>query len=216
MMITPDLRKLQLLFLIWVGTDTQFDEPFFDIGADHIGMILLQVVQTGTKLHDSTVLQALYEALSKGWRDQGTRVSDEEQLWVRRLGESTVGVLHSRIHICRFSLDRQLIRESPGGSSRCRSRKGCSVNRHLLVRQLPNGCRRKDSFNKRIAFKDHLLADTGSPEFLEGFNLIWVKVIPGRHWPDELHESEPADKVGPASRQVKCQSRTPVLSDHEC
>jgi hypothetical protein len=55
----PRQCHLQLQFLAWTGTDTQFDKPFFDIGADHIGMVLLQVVQTGTELYEPAVLEAL-------------------------------------------------------------------------------------------------------------------------------------------------------------
>jgi hypothetical protein len=32
------------------------DKPFFDIGADHIRMVFLQVVKARTKLHQSAVL----------------------------------------------------------------------------------------------------------------------------------------------------------------
>jgi hypothetical protein len=35
---------LKMSAFVWAGTNSQFDEPFFDIGADDIRMILLQVV----------------------------------------------------------------------------------------------------------------------------------------------------------------------------
>src|ERR1700751_1067276 len=44
------------------------------------------------------------------------------------------------MHISWLSRDRNLIRESPGGPSRLRSRKRCSVNSHLLLRQFSYGC----------------------------------------------------------------------------
>jgi hypothetical protein len=98
--------------LFWAGTDSQFDEPFFDIGADDIGMVLLQVVKTGAKLHQFSVLQSLRKGLSEGRRYQGTRISCEKQLWVRRLRQSTMRFLQGCIHIRRFSRDRQFIGEA--------------------------------------------------------------------------------------------------------
>jgi hypothetical protein len=66
----------QLLF--WVGTNSQFDEPFFDIGADDIRMILLQVVNTRAKLHHSAVLKPLRKALSDGRRYQSASIACEK------------------------------------------------------------------------------------------------------------------------------------------
>jgi hypothetical protein len=68
--------KCQLLF--WAGTKSQFDEPFFDIGADNIRMILLQVVNSRAKLHHSAVLKPLRKALSESRRYQSAWISREK------------------------------------------------------------------------------------------------------------------------------------------
>jgi hypothetical protein len=59
---------LKMSAFVWAGTNSQFDEPFFDIGADDIRMILLQVVNARAKLHHSAVLKPLRKALSKSRR----------------------------------------------------------------------------------------------------------------------------------------------------
>src|SRR6202789_3570339 len=179
-------------------------------------MILLQVMETGAKVHHLAVLQTLRKAVRESRRGQSTWISHEKQFGVKRLRQSVVCFLHRRIHISGFSLDRQLIGESPGGPTRFGSREGGSVDRHLFVRQLSKGGQGKHSVHKCIVFKDHLFADTWRPELLEGLNLICVKVLPAAHRPDEFHESKPPDEVGPARGQVKCQCGSPVLRDHEC
>ena len=62
----------------WAGTKSQFDEPFFDIGADNIRMILLQVVNSRAKLHHSAVLKPLRKALSESRRYQSAWISREK------------------------------------------------------------------------------------------------------------------------------------------
>ena len=52
-------------FCFWAGTNSQFDEPFFDIGADDIRMILLQVMNARAKLYHSAVLKPLRKVLSE-------------------------------------------------------------------------------------------------------------------------------------------------------
>src|SRR5260370_36815131 len=123
---------------------------------------------------------------------------------------------HGQIHIRWFSCDRNFIRETPSGPARLGSRKGSSVNRHLLIRQLPCGCPRKHRLYEYIPLKDHLFADSGCPELLEGLDCTRVKVIPCRKGPDELHEGKRADELGPAGCQMKCQRSSPVLRYHEC
>jgi hypothetical protein len=60
------------------GTNAQFDEPFFDIGANNIRMILLQIVNAGAKLHDPAVRQPLRKPLSESRRDQRAGISYEK------------------------------------------------------------------------------------------------------------------------------------------
>src|SRR5216683_897899 len=120
------------------------------------------------------------------------------------------------MHIRRFSSDRQFVRETPSGSPRLRSRKWCSVNRHFLIRQFSNDSPGKNLLHECIAFKNHLFARSGRPELPEVFASIRVKILPGRHWPDELHKSKPTDKLRPAGRQMKCQRGSPVVRYDEC
>ena len=42
--------------LSWAGTNSDLDEPLFDIGADNVRMIFRQVVKTRAKLNHSAVL----------------------------------------------------------------------------------------------------------------------------------------------------------------
>src|SRR5713226_1013171 len=120
------------------------------------------------------------------------------------------------MHIRRFTSDRQLIRETPSGSPRLGSRKRCSVDRHFLIRQLSYGSEGKNSLHECVAFKSHLFAHSGRPELLEGFTCNRRKILPDRHWPEELHKSKPTDKLRPAGCQVKCQRGSPVLRYDEC
>src|SRR5229473_3423448 len=78
------------------------------------------------------------------------------------------------------------------------------------------GSQRKNSLHESVAFKNHLFAHSGRPELLEGFTCNRRKVLPGRHWPEELHKSKPTDKLRPAGCQVKCQRGSPVLRYDEC
>src|SRR5258708_12485573 len=115
------------------------------------------------------------------------------------------------MHIWRFSSDRQFIRETPSGSPRLRSREWCFVNRHFLIRQLSYGSEGKNSLHECVAFKNHVFAHSGRPELLEGFTCNRRKILPGRHWPEELHKSKPTDKLRPAGCQLKCQRGSPVF-----
>src|SRR5260370_657552 len=115
------------------------------------------------------------------------------------------------MHIRRFSCDRQFIRETPSGSPRLGSRKWCSVDRHFLIRQFSYGRRGKKLLHECIAFKNHFFAHSGRPHLLEEFACNRRKILPGRQWPEELHKSKPADKLGPAGCQVKCQRGSPVV-----
>src|SRR6266849_4235000 len=124
--------------------------------------------------------------------------------------------LQSRMHIRRFSSDRQFIRESPSGSPRLRRRKWRSVNRHFLIRQLSYDSQGKNSLHECVAFKNDLFAHSGRPELLEGFTCNHRKILPGGQGPEELHKSKPADKLRPAGCQVKCQRGSPVVRDDEC
>src|SRR5580704_3204970 len=121
-----------------------------------------------------------------------------------------------QIYIRWLSRDRNFIRETPSGPSRLGSRKRSSVNRHFLIRELSCSCARKDRFYESIAFKDHLFANSRCPELLEGLDSTWVKVIPSKKGPDELHESKPTHELGPAGCQMKCQRSSPVLRYDEC
>ena len=58
-------RRLQFQLLLWAGTNLQFEEPFFDIRADDISVILLQVVQARAELHQSAVLKLLRRVLGE-------------------------------------------------------------------------------------------------------------------------------------------------------
>src|SRR5260370_30129702 len=120
------------------------------------------------------------------------------------------------MHIRRFSSDRQFIRKTPSGSPRLRSREWRSVDRHFLIRQLSCDCRGKNSFHECVAFENHLFAHSGRPELLEGFARVRGKILPARHWPEELHKREPTDKLRPAGCQVKCQRGSPVVRYDEC
>src|SRR5260370_21465043 len=115
------------------------------------------------------------------------------------------------IHIRWLSSDRQFIRKTPSGSPRLRSREWRSVNRHFLIRQLSYGSQRKNSLHESVAFKNHLFAHSGRPELLEGFTCNRRKVLPGRHWPEELHKSKPTDKLRPAGSQMKSQRGSQAL-----
>src|SRR6266851_5717967 len=120
------------------------------------------------------------------------------------------------MHIRRFSSDRQLIRETPSGSSRLGSRKRCFVDRHFLIRQFSCGCPGKNPLHECVAFKNHLFAHSGRPELLERFTCNRWKILPGRQWPEELHKGKPTNKLRPAGCQVKCQRGSPVVRDDEC
>lgn len=69
---------LQCQLLYWARTNSIFEEPFFDIGADNIRMILLQVVNARAKLHHSAVLKPLRKALSESRRYQSAWISREK------------------------------------------------------------------------------------------------------------------------------------------
>jgi hypothetical protein len=63
---------------LWAGTNPQFAEPFFNIGADDIRVILLQEVNASAKLHHSAVLKPLRKALSESRRYQSAWISREK------------------------------------------------------------------------------------------------------------------------------------------
>src|SRR4030095_15545144 len=109
----------------------------------------------------------------------------------------------------------QVMRAAPGWSPRLGSGKGFSVNRHLLIRQFSYDCRGKDALHECVAFKNHLFAHSGRSELLKGLDCSLVKILPGRHWSNELHERKPTDKLRPAGCQVKCQRGSPVVRDDE-
>jgi len=49
----------------WIGSGSRFNEPFFDVGPDYVGMILLQIVQAGAGgaelgVHDSHTSSLIY------------------------------------------------------------------------------------------------------------------------------------------------------------
>jgi hypothetical protein len=79
-----DRKWLECQLLFWAGTNSQFDEPFFDIGSDDIRMILLQAVNAGGKLHKSAVFQPFRKALTEAGRDQSAWLACKKQLGVRR------------------------------------------------------------------------------------------------------------------------------------
>src|SRR5258707_10275493 len=82
-------RKCQYgRFLFWAGTNSHFDQPFFDSSADHIWVILLRVVKAGAKLHHTAVLESLGKALGEGRRYYSAWVPREKQLRVSRLCQS--------------------------------------------------------------------------------------------------------------------------------
>ena len=55
--------------------------------ADGLGVIFLQIVQAGSQRHDLAVLDRSGEALGKGRRDQGARITDEQQFGIIRGGQ---------------------------------------------------------------------------------------------------------------------------------
>src|SRR5260370_16112843 len=112
-------------------------------------------------------------------------------------------------HVCRFAGDWQLIREAPSRAPRFWSRKRRSVNRHFFISQFSYRRAGKNPFNKCVALEDHLLPYPRCSEILEGF--ACRKIIPRRYGPDEFHESETTHELWPARRQMKGQSRSPVL-----
>jgi hypothetical protein len=89
------------------------------------------------------------------------------------------------------------------------SRKRRSVNRHFFISQFPYRRAGKNPFNECVALEDHLLPYPRCSEILKSF--ACRKIIPRRHGPDELHESESTHELWPACRQMKGQSRSPVL-----
>src|SRR5215831_3754216 len=176
------------------GTNLESNQPFFDRGADGLGMILLQVVNAGAKLHKLAILEPLRKLLSESRRYQRARIACEKELRVGRLRQGTMCPLQGRIHVHRLSSDRQFIRETPSRQPRLGGRKGRPVNRRFHVRQFSYGCRGKDTLHKRIALKNHLFADTRRSEFLEVLPSRRVKILPTRHWPGKFHKSKATDK----------------------
>src|SRR5271165_6995249 len=118
---------------------------------------------------------------------------------------------HRGIHVRRFAGDWQLIREAPDWAPRFWSRKRRSVSRHFLISQFSYRRAGKNPFNKCVALEDHLLSYPRCSEISEDFASCSMKIIPCRHGPDELHESETAHELWLARRQMKGQSRSPVL-----
>src|SRR5271165_659527 len=114
-----------------------------------------------------------------------------------------VCILNERIHIRRFSLDWQIVRETPRRPTRLWSRKRRTIDRHLVFGEFPNSCPRKHPFHEHVLIENHLLTHTRRSEFLEVFDGIRVKIIPGRHGTDELHECQATDELWPARCQVK-------------
>ena len=52
---------------------------------DNFRMILLQIMNTGTKLHHFAILNVVGKTFGDGWRDQSARIRCEKQLRIRRL-----------------------------------------------------------------------------------------------------------------------------------
>jgi hypothetical protein len=68
------------------STDTRVNEPFLDLSAYGVGMILLQIVDTRRELYQPAVLKTLHEDPSECGRYEGTRISYKKQLRVRGFG----------------------------------------------------------------------------------------------------------------------------------
>jgi hypothetical protein len=86
----------------------------------------------------------------------------------------------------------------------------------FLIRQFSNDIRGKNPFHECVAFKNHLFAHSGRPEFLEGLDCVRLKILPGRHGPDELHKGELTDNLRPAGCRVKRQRGSPIVRYDEC
>src|SRR5260221_3633717 len=115
------------------------------------------------------------------------------------------------MHVCRFAGDWQLIREAPSRAPRFWSRKRRSVNRHFFISQFSYRRAGKNLFNECVALEDHLLPYSGRPEILKDLACSSRKIVPSRHGSDKLHESETTHELWFARRQMKGQSRSPVL-----
>src|ERR1700754_3139359 len=144
------------------------DEPFFDVGADDVGMILLQVMESGAELDEPAVFESLREVLCEGRGYQSSGIADEEELGIRGLGQSMVCLFHGRVYVGGLSCDGQFIGEAPGGAPRFGSGKWRPVDRQLLLGQLSHGRGGKDAFDERVALENHLFADSGCSKLLEG------------------------------------------------
>src|SRR5262249_15621272 len=101
--------------------------------------------------------------------------------------------------------------EAPRGLARLARKERRSIDGHFFFGEFPNGCAGKHRFYEGILVQNHPLAETWCSELLEGFNCCSVKVIPGGHRTDELHESQAFHKFRLARCQVKRQSRSPVV-----
>src|SRR5258708_34833666 len=115
-----------------------------------------------------------------------------------------------------YTIDRQLLRATPRGSTGLSSRARGYISSHFLTRQLSYRSLGTTSLHECVAFKTHLFAHSGRPELLEGFTCNRRKILPCRHWPEELHKSKPTDKLRPPGCQMKCQRGSPVVRYDEC
>ncbi len=104
-----------------------FEEPFFDVGADDVGVIFLEEVNAGVELHYSAILQSFCERFREGRGDESAGISDKEELGVEGLRESLVRFLDDGIDVCGFSCDGKFVGEAPGGAARLGSREGKPV-----------------------------------------------------------------------------------------
>jgi len=77
----PGFLRCHIVF--WAEIKSQFDQPFFNVCADDIRMVFLQVVQARSKLHKSAILKSLRKTLGRSRRHQGAWISREKEFWVR-------------------------------------------------------------------------------------------------------------------------------------
>src|SRR5260370_17230846 len=107
------------------------------------------------------------------------------------------------MHICRFSSDRQLIRETPSGSPRLRSREWCFVNRHFLIPQLSYGSAGNNSLHECVAFKNHVFAHSGRLELLQGLTSNRRKLLQARPSPTPPPKTNPSHQLPPPPHYFK-------------
>jgi len=62
------------------GSNSDVNEPFFDIGTDYVGLVLLYVVKARTKLNDLTGLKPFHKALGESNFHFSSRFVDRKGL----------------------------------------------------------------------------------------------------------------------------------------